>query len=358
MGKTKVLHIIDSIGLGGAQKVLEEILRCKSSKIDQQAYALRERTNQIDIGEVTIHHSASKYSVVPLLRIIKKIQSDRVNILHCHLFRSQAFGLIVKILFRDKIMLIFHEHGEIFQGKLLYRLLIWLAKSKVDLFIAVSKATQQELVDKNNVGKGKVEVIYNPVNIGADLIKKSRENCYQIGFIGRLDKVKGCDILIKAASLLRGLVYKVVIVGDGKEKARLIALASDLGIAESVKFLGFKNHLSAIYDKLDLVVIPSRSESFGISAVEAQMKGIPVIASRLPALCEVIGHSQGIFFKVGDENELANQIIKVSQDTELQKSLAVMGIENAKKFRSELFREKILSVYQRQLKLINQLNEG
>ena len=329
----KVLHIIDSLGLGGAQTVVKGIFEKQKDNKNIFLFVLRKREINIEINHpnVFIYDSEAKYSFKPLKDLREIIEKEKIDILHCHLFRSQVFGLILKKKYFPKIKLIFHEHGEIFQRKILYNYLMKKSRYHVDRYIAVSKATKNKLIEIAKIPENKIEVLYNFVdldrfnrkNIKIN-VKKEKEKLgikkdeFVIGFAGRLAKVKGCKYLIKALHLL-DFKCKCLIVGEGPERKNLENLAKELKVEDKVIFLGYIDKPEKIYVLLNILIIPSVSESFGISVIEAQSIGIPVIASNIDGLNEIItDRKDGLLFRKGDEKELTLKVKELSEDRRLR----------------------------------------
>jgi D-inositol-3-phosphate glycosyltransferase len=116
-------------------------------------------------------------------------------------------------------------------------------------------------------------------------------------FVGRIEPLKGIDVLLRAVSNIDGRFRVLVIGGDGKDlarKAELATLAAELGIADKVTFFDAVPHaeLPLYYNAADICVVPSYYESFGLVAVEAMACGVPVIASRVGGLKETVQDGQ------------------------------------------------------------------
>ncbi len=131
----------------------------------------------------------------------------------------------------------------------------------------------------------------------------------RVVFVGRLSAEKGVDVLMRAMKEVRGLTC--AIIGDGPEKARLVALAEELEL-ENVETLGalYGADLDREIARAKAVVIPSRSyETFGLTALEAYAYGKPVIAARIGALPEVVREAKtGLLFEPGDHRDLAAKL--------------------------------------------------
>jgi glycosyltransferase involved in cell wall biosynthesis len=249
-----------------------------------------------------------------------------------------------------------HEHGQIFQNNWYYELFIKIAKKRINLFIAVSKATRERLIKKASISKDKIKILYNfvdldrfnKVNITWD-VKKEKEKLgaekdFVIGFVGRLSEVKGCEYLIRSLPYLR-FNYKVVIVGDGPLREKLKNLSLKLELSENVIFIGYSEKMIKYFSLMNILVVPSLSESFGISAVEAQALEIPVTASNVPALNEIINNENGMLFEAKNPKDLSQKINKLYKNQKLRKELVKNGLKNAKKFDLNNYVAKLNQLY-------------
>jgi L-malate glycosyltransferase len=340
----KILHIIDSLGLGGAQTVVKGIFEEQNNNNNIFLFALRERDIKTEINHknVFVYPSAKKYSFKPIRELKNFIEKNNIDLLHCHLFKSQLFGLILKRKYFPNIKLIFHEHGKImrnegnFYEKHIYFLLMNRSQKNVNIFIAVSKATKKKLMEKAKINSKKIIVLYNFVdtkkfnikNIKWN-IKKEREKLginkddFVIGFVGRLSKVKGCDILIKALPNIN-FKYKVLIAGDGEERKKLESLAEKLKVRDKIIFLGYINNPLWVYSMIDVLIMPSRSESFGLSLIEAQAIKSSVVVSKIEVFDEIINNKKYLFIP-NNYRDLADKILTI---TKQKKQNPIINIDN------------------------------
>ena len=171
-------------------------------------------------------------------------------------------------------------------------------------------------------------------------------------FIGRLVPSKGTEILLRAGEQLKemGRDFRLKIIGDGPERQRLEALTRELGLDDSVFFLGF---LSTEQREKNLtgattVVMPSLGgEVFGLVAAENMAQGRLLIVSEIGALQEVIGDT-GLSFPIGDAEALARCMKQVLDDPEISRRLGAAACERAQKlFRLEKMVEQHVLVYER-----------
>ncbi len=332
----RVLHIIDHAGLGGAQAIVKGIFENQKNNENIFLYVLRNTKINIAVNHknVLTCNSKLRYSIKPLKELKKIIKDHEINILHCHLFRSQVTGWILKKYYFPDLKLIFHEHGQIFENHRYYNILMRKFASNVDLFIAVSNATKNKLIEVAKVSERKIIGLYNFIDLERfnrkkikidvpkekDILKINKDE-FVIGFVGRLSKVKGCEYLIRALPNL-DFKYKAIVVGEGPLKKELESLATRLEVKNNIIFLGYIPKIEYVYPLFDVLTIPSISESFGLSAVEAQAMQLPVIASNVNGLNEVIiNNHNGLLFKSKDSSDLAEVIKKLRTDKKLRKGL-------------------------------------
>lgn len=351
-----VLRVVDSLGLGGAQMVLKSYFEAQKENTSILLFSLRKRAVNIEIDHpnVIIFQSESRFSLAPIFRMKSLIKERKITILHCDLFRSQVFGYLLKKIFFQDLILIFHEHGEIFQNHWLYNQFLKHTQNSVNRFIAVSSSTKQALNKEANINQQKITVIHNPVGIqfseygndsGLREYRPHSKDRLVIGFSGRLSKEKGCDVLLRALAKAK-FSYQLLIAGEGSEKTHLVQLSKILGITDQITFLGYVKGMKQFYQSIDILVIPSRAESFGLVAIEAQTMYIPVIASAVGGLKDIIVDRQnGLLFQSSDENALLKQIELLKQDQSIKRDIIRNGVTSAKSFNIETYVAQQNSVY-------------
>lgn len=180
----------------------------------------------------------------------------------------------------------------------------------VSTFIAPSQFVRDKLL-AYGIPQGKVEVV--PHFIDLDGRTPHYESEARVVCIGRLSEEKGFDVLLRAMKRVRRL--KCAIIGDGPEKARLHALAEELGL-DNVEFLGscYGEDLDREIARAKAVVIPSQSyETFGLTALEAYAWGKPVVASRIGGLPEVVREGEtGLLFDPKEPDDLAEKLERLA----------------------------------------------
>jgi len=142
---------------------------------------------------------------------------------------------------------------------------------------------------------------------------------------------------------------QVIIAGDGPQLAECQELAASLGLTAHIAWLGFIHgkKLAELYRRLDVLVVPSRSEGFGLVAVEGMMHGLPIVAARVGGLPEVIDDGiTGLLFAPEDEWDLAKKLETLSADEMLASQLGAAGRKRAAQcFSPNAYRASIERVY-------------
>jgi glycogen(starch) synthase len=171
----------------------------------------------------------------------------------------------------------------------------------------------------------------------------------RVVFVGRLVRAKGTDVLVEAAARVHTPGMRLLVVGDGPDRARIERAARRLGIATRFHVTGFVGHerIPAILRSADLLVLPSLYEELGTVLVEAQQVGLPVVASRVGGIPEVIQHGvNGLLVAPGDAAELARAIDTILGDADLRARLGAAAAEGAWRFDLERVEDEVLTLYE------------
>jgi glycogen(starch) synthase len=221
------------------------------------------------------------------------------------------------------------------------------AASKV---IAVSNLTKETIVKHYSVPPAKVEVVYNAVEHNGDGIchipaeKKDKI----VLFLGRITMQKGPEYFLAAAKKVLQVIdnVKFVMAGSGDMMHQIIELAASMGIGNKVLFTGFLTgeDVNRAYKMADLYVMPSVSEPFGISSLEAMNRNVPVLMSKTSGISEVVTHALKVDF--WDIDEMANKMIAVLKRPQLKANLSKNGFHESCKFKWEDSAMKVKNIYE------------
>ncbi len=206
-----------------------------------------------------------------------------------------------------------------------------------DVVLAVSEFSSRDIARCYGVNRAKIEVVYNGLNTELFLPLRtqepSRRDVLTLIFCGRLNgtRQKGLEVLLDAMSLVlqqHDVVLNVIGVGPRMEEYK--THANRLKLDHRVRFLGFIEHgrLPQYYARADLLVLPSRRESFGLVVAEAMACGLPVVATTAGAIPEIVEDGvTGVLVPPDDPEALASAIAALLDDPELMRSMGVNGRE-------------------------------
>ena len=222
--------------------------------------------------------------------------------------------------------------------------------------ITVSNFTKNIIVERYGVEPEKVEVVYNGVerdnNYCCTQSSSSLEKTDKIVlFLGRITMQKGPEYFLAAAKKVLEVIknVKFIMAGNGDMMNRTIELAARLGIGSKVLFTGFLrgDDVRKAYQMADLYVMPSVSEPFGITPLEALQSNVPVLISKQSGIAEVLANALKVDF--WDIREMADKIVAVLRHPSLQQTLKKNGSSEVVKFRWEDSAAKIKKIYEQLL---------
>ncbi|HPL63739.1 MAG TPA: glycosyltransferase family 4 protein [Syntrophales bacterium] len=220
-----------------------------------------------------------------------------------------------------------------------------------DCIIAVSHYTKGIIVNRYEIKPEKVSVVHNAVTKedgGGYAAVRKRPGQKIVLFLGRITFQKGPDYFIEAAARVLKVFPDVtfVMAGTGDMMPRMIERVAELRIGKHFHFLGFisGDQIEQIYAMSDLYVMPSVSEPFGISPLEAMLRDVPVIISRQSGVAEILNNALTVDF--WDVSDLANKMIAVLQYPALSRDMTDMSRETLRTIGWEHAAEKIIEVYE------------
>lgn len=183
-------------------------------------------------------------------------------------------------------------------------------KNCVSAYIASSKAIFENLI-KLRVTEKKLHLILNGVKTYTAVRQINTDSSLRIGYIGRISKEKGFSVLLQALNTLKSYSFSCNVYGEGESSylKKVQEFIKNNDLQSHIFFKGYQNDKTKIYADMDLAVQPSYYEAFGISAVEPQLAGIPVVASNVGGLKEIIIDGfNGYLFEPGDWQSLGDKI--------------------------------------------------
>lgn len=355
------MYVIATMGIGGAEKQLVEIVkRLDKDKYDAMVCCLtRGGPFEDELKQEGIRYSILwkrfKFDFSVIFKLVRLLRIEKVDILHTYMFTSNSFGRVAGAVARVPKIVVSERCVDIWKNKfhfLIDRILLhW-----TDKVICVSNGVRKFYVDKIDISDEKAVTIYNGLAIehchtNADITKKYGlcSGNRIIGTIGRLTLQKGLKYLIHSAAiaLRQTPQIKLFIIGDGPEKKNLVKLVNNLGISERVIFTGFQKDVMPFLKVMEIFVLPSLFEGLPNVVLEAMAFEKPVVAINIPGVDEVVTDGEtGVLVPPRSPESLADAIIELLNNEGKARRMGISGRERVEKyFNIELMVEKYENVY-------------
>jgi glycosyltransferase involved in cell wall biosynthesis len=347
--KVKIVHIINNLGSGGAEKLLVDLLQKLelNKQIDLHLILLSRRNDvyyesikglNIDI----IYLDSNKlYGLKTFLKLRTNLIAINPDIIHGHLFPILYYLYFYKLITPfKKTKYIFSEHNTTNRRRKLFflrpvEMLIYSCFHKI---ISVSNGVQiqlQKWLHTNN--KTKYIVLDNAININKIENSKPIKNFHNILnippsartiiMVARFTEQKNHELLIKSLLNLDEIIY-LILVGEGPLLNNYIQLAKELNLYDRIRFLGYRSDVYNLIKSSDVFVLSSFYEGFGIAALEAMACGIPVLGSNVDGLKDVLLNGGVVFDSAKDLVFLINKLLndlpyykKISNDGKIKSNL-------------------------------------
>jgi glycosyltransferase involved in cell wall biosynthesis len=353
----KVLHVIWDIDQGGAQTYLNSLVRsCKEQGLHSEVAVLTlpgiysdylmEHTDNVHY--LNFLHGFDCFGAARLYLTTKKIAPD---VIHVH--ANSIISTLALLLTR--IPLVYTEHGagvmrDYPRGRLIEYLLYSILGKWINIFIAVSNAMKEKMVNANYKIANKIIIIPNGVDcnllISQNILHKIPDQLlntqvYKIGIAGRLTKIKGIDLFLATAEevVKRHANVFFFVIGDGELKTELHDMMTKLGLNDYVFFLGYRDDAVALMRHFDVYLMTSHYESFGLTIIESMAQEVPVVAAKaVGPFAEIVDHTiDGILVASREPVALADAIIRLLADEPKRKQ---MGINAGQKVRERFSIDK------------------
>ncbi len=350
--KIKILQIIPNLERGGAERICLELsqglgknnfslaaLLFKDSSLDSPEKSLL-RSQGIEIFSLKKRSRVDFKNWRAIFKVIKSWQPDLV---HTHL-GGDIYGVLAAKLAGVKTV-ITTEHNVNQSERRLTSWLKTLSLLFVDQVVAVSQAVQADALDRYHLNPDKLTVVYNGISDQfLEVNKRSISSPITLGTLGRLSPQKGLNTLIEAVSLSRQSNYQLLIGGAGELKEDLEAQIARLNLSDRIKLLGLVEPLD-FFSQIDIFVLSSHWEGFGLVALEAGAQRRPLIVSQIDGLAEIVDSERAYFFPPQKASALAEKIDYLIDNLESAEVLAKVE-KNYQYIKENFSVDKMITAYQ------------
>lgn len=325
MSLCKVMHTIETSEPGGAETILVQIADGLRNEYDPQGLLLTEgwTSSELKVRGIPVYLNQLRrsFDLGWVQRTVRLIREKNIKLLHSHEFTSNSYALLAARV--AGVPVICTAHGKNYYPDQFYRRQAYrLVARYSNKFVAVSEDLKSFLVDRIGISENKIVVVHN--GIDTEKFKGSNFNRveirrdmglmpqdYVIVVVAALFEMKGHKDLLKSISKLGDIQQKlkVLFIGDGPYKKQLVRLTRKLGLENKIVFTGFRDDIAELLSASDLFVLPSYSEGLPISVLEAMSVGLPVIATDVGGMREIITDGEtGYLVPAKDVDALAMTI--------------------------------------------------
>jgi len=338
----RALHIFPDLSIGGTQVIFLNTLQALDPARCRIAVACLGGPGAVmpevaDYAPVYCQTRSGANNLSALLFLLRLMRTEQVDVVHTYYGRTRAYGRLAAILARVPVI-ISAEMAQV--GP--YSLKGWATERLFDYFtdhfVAVSEATRVHLFRTRQVPPPRVTVIYP----GIDLVRFDTQerppmvryelglpdHALVIGVVARLVTYKGHADLIAALPWILQTVptTRLVFIGDGPAASDLRRQVHEVGLAEHVHFLGARRDIPRLLRAFDVFVLPSHQEGLGLAIIEAMAAGLPVVATRVGGIPEVVVEGEtGLLVEPGNPPELAEVIVHLLTNPYTRRQMGIKG---------------------------------
>ena len=314
-----ILHVITTIDLGGAEKQLLTLATCQSEKgFDVEVIFLKNSPTLIQDFLVAGVRVDSTFAKLGFFRQCIKLRRKKVQegvVIHAHLPRAE---ILCALSLESRSFIVTRHNSEAFfpNGPVqLSKLLSRFVLKRAFALISISKAVTSYLKSSREMSES-IENYVIPYGLKSTSVLPKGKKHYrtvpiQIGTVSRLVPQKNLPLLLgalKELNSIRSSHFELTILGTGPLERELRLMSVALGIENVVSWRGQTRDVMSFYRSLDIFVLPSDYEGFGLVLLEAMSQGIPVIARRISAIPEVMGDNHPGLVDSSDPLEMAKKI--------------------------------------------------
>jgi glycosyltransferase involved in cell wall biosynthesis len=377
MSRIRVAHIINGVGLGGVTVTVSRLLRALSSGgYDRLVCALKPPGQEAldshlpsryfgdhGIDLTYLSQERGKFHLVGDL--CRWLIQERVQILHTHSYNPNLYGRLAGVLCKThRLRLIAHYHSEVDDKWAQDNSFVYdkLLASFTDRLLVPSESLRSYLAERLALPAGEIEILPGGVDIEAFSAPHDAAECKRrigfaqddlvVGMVGRISEEKGQEDFLAAAGQVRRLVPNsffclIGSTGSTDFPQRLRRQIDDMGITKAVRFLGHHSDMPRVYAALDVVVVPSRREGFGLVLLEAMAAGKPIVAANVGAIpAIVIPGITATLVPPRSPVALASEIVWLLSHPEAARVMGRNGKERARSFSWEAAAQNLDRLYQ------------
>ena len=373
--KYKVLHVIDHTKSGGAQVLIKHLItRMKKDTVFSVAvlggngeYSDEYLNAGASVFDLGIH--SSRWNIFVFFSLLKVIKKTKPDIIHAHLFKSLILSPLASWFTNTKCII--HDHTGMYENSLryyipnyiirkLYLFAYWVSLWLSDQIIVLTDNMKSTYLAVYPYHKKKIITVANAVDVFSFSKKGTSssalfsqynlpEDAKKIMMVGRLAAEKKWETFIDLAKEepFTSSSYAFFVVGSGPQEKFLKEYAFKKNI-KNIFFLGHRTDIQDLLSNVDIFVLTSKREPFGIVILEAMAAGCPVISTRSGGPEEFIQHGyNGLLVDVGDTHGFSKEVSVILKNEILREKIVSNAFQTAKKHDIQYFVVQVIDIYEK-----------
>jgi glycosyltransferase involved in cell wall biosynthesis/SAM-dependent methyltransferase len=285
--------------------------------------------------------------------MISTLRDTNPALVHAHELIPAFYAALALLLSFSRAKLVYHRHHERTSG-LRMKLFDLTATFRATRIVAVSGAMSQLATREHPWARDKITFLHNGIDLEGEAAGEPApllpDSSGKILLLGRMRPEKGHGVALAAMEIVRERLPEATLwlAGTGSLETKLRQEVADRELSHHVSFLGHVDDVAGILRQVDLVIMPSLTEAFGLSAIEAMAAKRLVIASRVGGLPEIVEHGRsGVLVEPSKPEELAEQIVHFLEHPDERRRLAGSGYERyLERFTSDVMARNYLALYE------------
>ena len=289
----------------------------------------------------------------------KALRKYRPDVAHVQYMAPGAIPiLLLRLLGMRQIIATAHTAADIYSS---LRLVHFIQRHCVRAFTCITELAERSFFGDSQLYKEGMTLhrrnhftIYNALPLGFSMRQEGRtfERPATIGVVSRLEEIKGMDLVVPAFARVKSQYpdTRLIVVGDGSLRETIQAQARELDCYDSIEWAGRQpqERLPELYSRMDIVLMPSRSEGFGLTAIEAMANGCVVVASRTGGLPEVVRDREvGLLHEVASVDDMADKIVSLIANPDCSQRYSAAAIRYVQRYSFERYSLLFNDLYKR-----------
>ena len=354
----KIIQVIPAFRLAGAETMCENLCialrNAGQTVIAVSLYSEQTSiTNRLSKNGVRIVFLGKKPGFDPtvFVKLVTLFKKEKPDVVHTHIYASK-YALPAAVVARVKKRVhTVHNMAQKEQGNIGKKINAYMYKYCGVIPVALSQEVKKSIHSVYNLSDDVIPIIYNGIDLGKCLPKTT----YQINkhctilHIGRFMDVKNHETLIHAFAKLTTKYddLKLQMIGEGELQQSMKKLVKQLSLSDKVEFLGMQSNVYPYLHEADIFCLPSKYEGLPMTLIEAMGTGLPIIASNVGGIPDMLKDNQNALLIQPDEDEIAEALEILYSDMNLRKELGIAAKEYSHVFSDNIMASEYIKVYEK-----------